>query len=81
MTRKNKQSSFETALKQLETVVKQMESGDASLEQSLEWFEEGMDLIKYCQGQLKDAEQTVQELIQKSTMSMEEPLRWDILME
>ena len=44
-----------------------MESGDASLEQSLEWFEEGMDLIKYCQGQLKDAEQTVQELIQKST--------------
>ncbi|MBL50597.1 MAG: exodeoxyribonuclease VII small subunit [Candidatus Marinimicrobia bacterium] len=67
MTRKNKQSSFETALKQLETVVKQMESGDASLEQSLEWFEEGMDLIKYCQGQLKDAEQTVQELIQKST--------------
>tara|TARA_B100000700_G_scaffold188446_1_gene207616 strand:- start:185 stop:415 length:231 start_codon:yes stop_codon:yes gene_type:complete len=67
MTRKDKQSSFETALKQLETVVKQMESGDASLEQSLEWFEEGMDLIKYCQGQLKDAEQTVQELIQKST--------------
>ena len=67
MTRKNKQSSFETALKLLETVVKQMESGDASLEQSLEWFEEGMDLIKYCQGQLKDAEQTVQELIQKST--------------
>ena len=67
MTRKNKQSSFETALKQLETVVKQMESCDASLEQRLEWFEAGMDLIKYCQGQLKDAEQTVQELIQKST--------------
>ena len=67
MTKKDKKPSFETALKRLESIVDLMESGDASLEKSLEYFEEGMDLIKYCQGQLKDAEQTVQELIQKGT--------------
>jgi exodeoxyribonuclease VII small subunit len=43
-----------------------MESGEATLEQSLEWFEEGMTLIKSCQDQLKYAEQKVQELIKNS---------------
>ena len=40
--------------------------GEATLEQSLEWFEEGMTLIKSCQDQLKHAEQKVQELIKNS---------------
>ena len=43
-----------------------MESGDATLEQSLVWFEEGMDLIRSCQAQLNNAEQKVQELIQNT---------------
>ena len=43
-----------------------MESGDATLEQSLVWFEEGMDLIKLCQVQLNNAEQKVQELVKKT---------------
>ena len=43
-----------------------LESGEATLEQSLEWFEEGMTLIKSCQDQLKHAEQKVQELIKNS---------------
>ena len=43
-----------------------MESGDATLEQSLVWFEEGMDLLKLCQVQLNNAEQKVQELVKKT---------------
>ena len=43
-----------------------MESGDTSLERSLEWFEEGMHLIKACREQLENAEQKVQSLIKDS---------------
>ena len=66
MTKKENYPSFETSLERLESLVDRMESGDATLEQSLAWFEEGMGLIKSCQSQLKHAEQKVQELIKNS---------------
>ena len=58
--------SFENDLKRLEELVNKMESGDATLEESLVWFEQGMDLIRSCQAQLNNAEQKVQELIQNT---------------
>jgi exodeoxyribonuclease VII small subunit len=66
MKKEKNQTSFELSLERLETLVDSMESGEATLEQSLEWFEEGMILIKSCQDQLKHAEQKVQELIKNS---------------
>ena len=66
MKKEKNQTSFELSLERLETLVDSMESGEATLEQSLEWFEEGMPLIKSCQDQLKHAEQKVQELIKNS---------------
>ena len=48
-----------------------MESGDTSLEQGLEWFEEGMRLVKTCRNQLEDAEQKVQSLIKDSEGKLE----------
>ena len=66
MSKKKNEISFEESLKRLENLVNKMESGDATLEQSLVWFEEGMDLIKLCQIQLNNAEQKVQELVKKT---------------
>jgi exodeoxyribonuclease VII small subunit len=66
MKKEKPQAAFELSLERLETLVDSMESGEATLEQSLEWFEEGMTLIKSCQDQLKHAEQKVQELIKNS---------------
>ena len=66
MSKKKNEISFEESLKRLEDLVNKMESGDATLEQSLVWFEEGMDLIKLCQVQLNNAEQKVQELVKKT---------------
>ncbi|MBT3179651.1 MAG: exodeoxyribonuclease VII small subunit [Candidatus Marinimicrobia bacterium] len=66
MTKKEKNPSFEFSLDRLESLVNQMESGEATLEQSLEWFEEGMGLINSCQNQLKEAEQKVQSLIKNN---------------
>ncbi|MEC8915116.1 MAG: exodeoxyribonuclease VII small subunit, partial [Candidatus Neomarinimicrobiota bacterium] len=66
MPKKVKKPSFEETLQRLETIVEKMESGEATLEKSLDWFEEGMELIKSCQDELEQAEQKVQELVEKS---------------
>jgi exodeoxyribonuclease VII small subunit len=47
---------FEDALKQLETIVEQMESGDLPLESLLKRFEEGTRLARLCQDKLGAAE-------------------------
>ncbi len=66
MPKKKKETSFENDLERLEELVNKMESGDATLEESLVWFEQGMDLIRSCQAQLNNAEKKVQELIQNT---------------
>ena len=63
MVKEIKKNSFEESINRLEELVDKMESGESSLEQNLEWFEEGMDLIKTCQTHLIDADKRVQELI------------------
>ena len=42
-----------------------MEAGDISLEDSLKYFERGIELTRVCQKALQDAEQKVQKLIEK----------------
>ena len=43
---------FEEALKQLEEIVNKLESGDLTLDKSLEEYEEGVRLIRLCQKKL-----------------------------
>jgi exodeoxyribonuclease VII small subunit len=52
-------NSFETALAQLQQILTTMESGDLSLQQSLELFEQGVHLSQECQLALQAAEQKV----------------------
>ncbi len=66
MGKEIKKNSFEDSINRLEELVDKMESGESTLEQNLEWFEEGMDLIKTCQTHLVDADKRVQELITHS---------------
>jgi exodeoxyribonuclease VII small subunit len=55
--------TFERAFQQLEEVVRQLESGELPLEQSLALFERGMALAKLCEGKLDEAEQKVHQLV------------------
>lgn len=55
--------SFEQSLKELESIVEQLEAGDLPLEQSLELFERGVGLSRECQKRLDDAEQKVEILL------------------
>lgn len=54
---------FEAALKRLTAIVERLESGDLSLEQSLQLFEEGTRLSRTSQQQLDAAEKRVEELL------------------
>ncbi len=63
--KKSDRVDFESAIKELESLVEQMEQGDISLEQSLENFERGIELTRQCQKALQEAEQKVQILTQK----------------
>jgi len=55
--------SFEKKLNLLEKIVKDMEEGELSLENSLKAFEEGIKLTRECQSQLNEAEQKVKVLL------------------
>lgn len=58
-----KEKKFEEALERLEEIVKKMEEGDMTLEESLEAFEEGVRLSRFCSKKLDEAERKVEILL------------------
>jgi exodeoxyribonuclease VII small subunit len=58
--------TFETAMKKLEKVVEELESGDLPLEKSLKKFEEGIALSKFCSRKLEEIEAKVSQLVKDS---------------
>jgi exodeoxyribonuclease VII small subunit len=71
MTNKKNNFVFEEAFKKLEEIVNQLESGQETLEKSLELFEEGIKLSKICRTKLDNADQKIKELIKKVDNSIE----------
>lgn len=69
-----KQVSFEKALEKLEKLVTEMESGELSLEKMMNHFEEGTELVKYCEGKLNEVEQKIEVLVKKGEELRTEPL-------
>lgn len=53
------QLRYEEALKELEKLVSEMESGKLSLEETLAAYQRGAALLKHCQGVLAQVEQQV----------------------
>ena len=51
--------SFEDAMRELETVVGRLESGDVPLEDSIRLYERGAALKAHCQSKLAEAEEKV----------------------
>jgi exodeoxyribonuclease VII small subunit len=59
---------FEAAIAELESVVKKLEEGDLSLEQSLELYERGVTLSRYCHSRLEAAEQRIEILNERGEL-------------
>jgi exodeoxyribonuclease VII small subunit len=54
--------SFEDALKRLEAIVHRLESGEASLEESIELYGEGDRLRKQCEARLQAAQARIEKI-------------------
>ena len=55
-------AKFGESIKELEKIVKDLEDGEPSLDESLKSFEKGITLIKVCQKELESAENKIKEL-------------------
>ncbi len=60
---------FEQSLSQLEALVEKLENSEFTLEQSLQAFEQGVNLTRQCQKALTEAEQKVQVLVEQNGQS------------
>jgi len=67
------EAGFEQALSELENLVEQLESGELSLDQSLQQFKRGVELTRHCQGILEQAQQIVEQLIETNDESSAAP--------
>ena len=72
-SKKAKSVDFEQALSELEAVVERLEHGELPLDEALKQFERGIELARGCQDALKQAEQRVEILLQKSPDAEPEP--------
>jgi len=59
--------SFEAALERLEGIVRKLEAGELSLDDSLSAFEEGVKLSSFCHRRLDEVEKKVQLLLADGT--------------
>jgi len=73
---------FEAAINELESIVKKLEEGDLPLEKSLELYERGVSLSRFCHSRLEEAERRIEILGERgelkpapSSLAVDEPER------
>ncbi|QWB99343.1 exodeoxyribonuclease VII small subunit [Mycoplasmatota bacterium] len=60
--------SFEENLVKLESLVKDLESGDKTLDESVKLYNEGIELAKLCHKELKEAEKVIVKLMNEDQL-------------
>ena len=65
---------FNKGLSELEEIIGKMESGDLSLEESLNYFEKGIKLHRQCHSALSSAEQRISVLSEEDNFTEDKPL-------
>lgn len=59
---------FEAAIAELETIVKKLEEGDLALEASLQLYERGVQLSRFCHARLEEAERRIEVLNERNEL-------------
>lgn len=58
-----KEKKFEEKMKDLETIVNELESGEIDLDSSIEKYTQAMKLVKECDEKLKTVEEQVNKIV------------------
>ncbi len=72
MAAKKQYKDFESALKRLEEITELMETGEVSLEVSIELYTEGLEVAKFCNKKLTEAEKKITIIKEKEGSFVEE---------
>ena len=60
---------FEAAIAELESIVKKLEEGDLPLEESLAFYERGVQLSRFCHARLEEAERRIEILNERGELT------------
>lgn len=69
---KQKNINFEDALMELQNIVSSLEKGELPLDDALDIFKKGVELTKYCNKKLDDAQKKISILIEKENGELSE---------
>jgi exodeoxyribonuclease VII small subunit len=68
---------FESAIAELDGIVKKMEDGELTLEQSMELYERGLRLSRFCHARLEEAERRIEVLNERGELEPAPPAMGD----
>ena len=69
---KTNEKTFEKSLEKLELIIEELESGSPDLDKMLKLFEDGMELTKYCRGQLEKVENRISTIVKDGDKIIEQ---------
>ncbi len=71
MARKKAENTFENSFTRLEQILEKLESENVSLEETIELYEEGLKLTKFCYDKLSKAELRIKEITNSANGDLE----------
>ena len=77
MTDKKKHKDYESAVTRLEEITTLLESGDTTLEDAIKLYTEGLEIAKFCDEKLSEAEKKIKVIMEKRGQLVEEDFESD----
>lgn len=72
MTAKKNYKDYESAIARLEEITGMLEEGEATLEESIKLYTEGLDIARFCSAQLEEAEKKIKIITEKNGVLVED---------
>ena len=60
------EKTFEENMTELQAIVEKLENGDVNLDDAIVEFQKAMELIKNCDSKLKEAEETINNIVDEN---------------
>ncbi|MCP4685193.1 MAG: exodeoxyribonuclease VII small subunit [bacterium] len=72
MATKKKYKDYESAMTRLEEITDSLEAGEAPLEDAIKLYTEGLEIARYCDERLNEAEKKIKIIAEKNGLRVEE---------
>ena len=72
MAAKVKYKNYESAMERLEAITEQLEAGESKLEEAIDLYTEGLEIAKFCNRKLAEADEKIKIIAEKNGRHEEE---------